>query len=233
MEEDIQKTINPEEKAKSNIFAMTFEKKKQGIIDLRKKNKRRGQIYLGISILLLIPFSILFLYPQIVSYISFNQNKNSIEKQIKDYEVTIADLQKTRDLHKAAYDTEYKNEESIIDKVFPATPDKLGVIELMEDFATELNAKSPPFEFTAISFENPKKENGYTVLPFQTTIHSSEENFNTFLGLVKLSGDYDPNSKDHIRLMEISNITLTYRGVDINGVDQGVDFNVKLNAYSR
>jgi len=103
----------------------------------------------------------------------------------------------------------------------------------MENFATQLNAEHPPFEFTSISFDQSKKENNYTVLPFQTSIHSSQSNFETFLGLIKLTGDYDPKNQDHIRLMSISNITLKYRGVDKNGVDQGVDFNVKLLAYSR
>jgi len=34
--------------------------------------------------------------------------------------------------------------------------------------------------------------------------------------------------------MEISNINIRYRGIDKQtGQDQGVDFSVKLNAYSR
>ena len=233
MAEDMQASQDTGEKAKKNIFAMTFEKKKQGMLDIRKKNKKKGVFYFTLGALLLIPFSVLFLYPQILSYLNFQQTLGSYDKQVKDYEVTIADLNKTRDLHKSAYEQEYKFEENIIDRVFPATPEKLEVIKLMEDFATELNTKNPPFEFTSISFQDAKKEKGYTILPFQTSIHASQENFETFLGLVKLSGNYNPDDKDHIRLMEISNINLTYRGLDKDGVDQGVDFNVQLYAYSR
>ena len=222
-----------EDKAKKNIFAMTFEKLKRGKLEVRKKNLQKGSIYLTIAFLILIPYSIWFLYPQLNSYLSFNQVLNSYEKQIEDNEVTITDLIKTRDLHKAAYEKEFKAEQDILKVVFPEATQKLEVIKLMENFATQLNAENPPFEFTSINFELSRKENNYTVLPFQTSIHSSQNNFETFLGLIKLSGDYDPNTEDHIRLMSISNITLKYRGVDKNGVDQGVDFNVKLLAYSR
>lgn len=222
-----------DDSAKKNIFAMTFEKKKQGMMELKKRNKRKGIAFFAVGTLILIPFTILFLYPQVMGYLNFSRDMQSYEKQVKDYEVTIADLNKTRDLHKAAYSEEFKTEENIMDKIFPVNPKKLEVIRLMEDFATELNTKNPPFEFTSISFSDPQKAKGYTVLPFQTTIHASQENFETFLGLIRLSGDYSAKNKDHIRLMEISNINLSYRGLDRDGVDQGVDFNVELNAYSR
>ena len=52
----------------------------------------------------------------------------------------------------------------IINTVFPETTDKLGVIRLMENFATHLNTAYPPFEFTSITFQESKKEKGYTVL---------------------------------------------------------------------
>jgi len=222
-----------EDKAKKNIFAMTFEKQKRGKMELKKKNMQKGAIFLILALALIIPYSIFFLYPQVTGYLSFGQQISSYDKQIKDIEVTTNDLEKTRDLHKSAYDQENKTETAIINKVFPITTEKLEVIRLMEDFATHLNTDYPPFEFTSISFEVPKTENGYTALPFRTNIHSSQTNFDRFLGLINLSGDYKPESKDHVRLMSISNITLTYRGLDKEGVDQGVDFDVELMAYSR
>ena len=222
-----------EDKAKKNIFAMTFEKQKQGKLEMKKKNLRKGYIFMAISVILLVSYSIAFLYPQAQSFLSFNQNMKGIEKQIGDYDITLADMNKTRDMHKAAYDEEFKDEQDIINKIFPANTEKLAVIRLMEDFATHLNTAYPPFEFTSITFQEPKKEGGYTVLPFQTSIQSSQINFERFLSLVNLSGKYDPKAEDHIRLMEISNITLRYKGVDKEGRDQGVSFDVQLNAYSR
>ncbi len=50
---------------------------------------------------------------------------------------------------------------------------------------------------------------------------------------MKRSGNVDPKSPDHIRLMDISTISLRYLGLDAEGKDLGVDFNVLMNAYSR
>lgn len=233
MAEEKNNPQTPDEKAKKNIFAMTFEKQKRGKLEIKKRNTQKGAVYLIVALAVLIPYSIFFLYPQTAGFLSFSQAMGNYDKQIKDTEVTVKDLEKTRDTHKAAYDQENKAETEIINKVLPVTIEKLEVVRLMEDFATHLNTTYPPFEFTSISFNDPEKKDGYTVLPFQTAIHSSQTNFDRFLGLINLSGDYKPESKDHIRLMEISNITLTYRGLDKEGVDQGVDFDVELFAYSR
>jgi len=233
MAEEKNNPQSADDKAKKNIFAMTFEKQKRGKVELKKRNMQKGAIFLIAALVLLIPYSIFFLYPQTSSYLSFGQVIGNYDKQIKDIEVTKKDLEKTRDLHKSAYDKENKAETEIINKVFPVTTEKLEVIRLMEDFATHLNTTYPPFEFTSISFDEPRKESGYTVLPFRTSIHASQTNFDRFLGLINLSGDYKPESKDHVRMMSISNISLTYRGLDKEGVDQGVDFDVELLAYSR
>ena len=70
------------------------------------------------------------------------------------------------------------------------------------------------------------------VLPISTSIHSSRTNFDRFIQLINLSGDLE--SDILIRLMEISNISIRYQGVDTKtGEDKGVDFTVKLSAYSR
>jgi cell division protein FtsL len=233
MAEENIKPLNTDEKPKKNIFSMAFENKKRGKIEARKKNMRKGYVYMSVAIVFLIPFSILFLYPQLNTFLNFDQNIKGINKQITDYDVTLADMTKERNVHKAAYDEAFKQEQDIVDKVFPATPQKIDVIKLMEDFATYLDSTYPPFEFSAITFEEPKTQDGYTVLPFETSIHASQANFDKFLGLISLSGDYKEESQNHIRLMEISNITLRYRGPDKTGKDQGVDFDVQLLAYSR
>jgi len=224
---------NAGDKTKKNIFSMVFDERKRGKDAIRKKNFYKSMIYMLVALAFLIPYSVAFLYPQLNSFLNFNRNISGMEKQIKDYDVTLSDIKKERDAHKAAYDEEFKAEQDIVNKIFPENSEKLEVIKLMEDFATHLDAAYPPFEFSAITFKEPKKENGYTVLPFQTSIHASQINFDRFLSLINLSGSYKKEDQDHIRLMSISNITLRYRGLDKTGKDQGVDFDVQLLAYSR
>lgn len=215
-----------------SIFAMTFEKQKRGQEEMKRKYMKKGTIFLSIALILLIPYSILFLYPQTKSYLSFNTKYNAIQNQISEAEIKIADLKTERESHKAAYDEVSKEEQKIISTVFPDATEKLEVVRLMEDYATFLSSKYGDFEFTSISFQEPVKQKGYTALPFQTSIHASQNNFDRFLGLIDISGNIDPDSPDHIRLMEISNISLNYRGLDNTGKDQGVDFTVELIAYS-
>ena len=231
---DSQKS-NAEKKSNKSIFSVPIEKKKKEHkkLNQKQKNDKLSLIYLGIAGVLLTVYSVLFLYPQLVAYIGYEKKINSVEKQVKSYSITLADLGKKKDLHKASYDDEFKEEQTIIYKVFPKNTDKLAIIRLLENFATHLNSTYPPFKFTSISFEKSKKENGYTVLPLRTSIHSSQKNFERFLGLINLAGNIDPAISNHVRLMEITNISLRYRGPDKSGKDQGVDFNVQLNAYSR
>jgi hypothetical protein len=232
MAEEI-KPSNVDAKAKRNIFSMAFDNQRRGKLEMRKKNLTKSIIFIVIALAILIPYSIAFLYPQVEAYLNFSNEFSMKDKQIKDYSVTLADMKKEREVHKAAYDEEFRAEQDIVKQIFPETPDKVGVIRLMEDFATHLNSAYPPFEFSAITFQDPQKEKGYTVLPFQTSIHASQINFDRFLSLINLSGDYNKDNQDHIRLMAISNVTLRYRGLDKTGKDQGVDFDVRLLAYSR
>ena len=224
-----------EVKPESSIFTAPLKGrvKADARLERKKKNQRKSVVYLAIAAICLGAYSYMYMYDQLQSYLGFNQEIKAIEEQIDNYEVVLSDARNTRDFHKAAYEVEFKEEQDIIRTVFPETMDKLGVIRLMENFATHLNTAYPPFEFSSISFQEPIKEKGYTILPFQTTIHSSQANFERFLGLINLSGNLDPESPDHIRLMAISNISVRDRGVDKAGKPLGVDFTVKLNAYSR
>ncbi|MBN2096029.1 hypothetical protein JW752_01380 [Candidatus Peregrinibacteria bacterium] len=221
-------------KSLSNIFSTPLGTKRMDkATELKKKNQIKGYIQLGISVVALGLYSFFFLYDQVPAYLDFSNTYAALQEDIEDKEVTIANLEEERDAHKAAYDATFREEQAIISTVLPEETDKLGVIRLMENFATHLNTVYPPFEFTSITFREPVKEDGYTVLPFSTSIHASTTNFDRFLGLINLSGGISPESPDHIRLMEISNVSLNYRGVDKEGKDQGVDFNVELKAYSR
>ena len=224
--------VKPEAKSKSNIFSTPLSKtkldKKAG---MKKKNLVKAYMRLGIAVVFLGIYSFIFLYEQVPAYLNFNQNYQSVQEDIERKEVTLANLSEERDTHKAAYDITFKEDQEVINTVFPEEVNKLGVIRLMENFSTHLNTVYPPFEFTSISFREPVKEKGFTVLPFQTSIKASPTNFDRFLGLINLSGSIDSGSTDHIRLMEISNISLNY--IDTKEGGQEVNFNVQLKAYSR
>lgn len=228
-------TINPLNgtTAPQNIFSSPLQKNQQGKELIAKKNQNKGKIYLIVALVFIIPYSVMFLYPQTSKFLGFQSELTGLQAEIKDYENILADLAEKRELHKAAYDKEFEAEQKVMEVVFPKEPEKLAIIQLLENFATRLSTAYPPFEFTSITFQEATQKNGVTVLPFQTTIHASRKNFDRFLALVDLSGNYNPESQDHIRLMEISNISLRYRGPDTNGKDQGVDFTVELNAYSQ
>lgn len=221
-------------KSKSTIFekplSKTMADKKK---ELKKRNQRGALIRLFIAVICLGAYSYLFFYTQLTDYLDYENKISQTEKQIQEYEVTLEDGRAIRDTHKAAYDEQFKEEQAVLNTVFPKTTDKIGVIRLLENFATHLNTAFPPFEFTSINFQTPENKEGYTILPFSTSIHASQTNFDRFLGLINLSGNLSTDASEHIRLLDISTISVNYRGVDSSGKDKGVDFNVKLNAYSQ
>lgn len=199
----------------------------------RKTNMKSSYVFLSIAVVLLVGYSITFLYPQLNFYLKASVQIEEVNEEIRNYDnVILPSLGSTNELHKSAYNIEFKEVEDALEAVFPENIDKLGIVTRLENFATSIHAKNPPFEFNSMSFGNSEEKNGYTVLPISTSIHSSRTNFDRFIQLVNLSGNLE--SDILIRLMEISNISIRYRGVDAKtGEDKGVDFTVKLNAYSR
>ncbi len=225
------------QKPAQNIFANPIANNKEMLEkyskEKRKRNLRSGYIYLVLTAVLLIGYSVSFLYPQLDFYLKASVQIDEVNKEIKSYDdVILPNLKSTNELHKAAYNVEFKEVEDALGAVFPEDVDKLGIVQRLEDFATSIHAKTPPFEFNSMTFGEPIEKGGYTALPISTSIHSSRTNFDRFIQLVNLSGNLE--SDILIRLMEISNISIRYRGVDAKtGEDKGVDFTVKLNAYSR
>lgn len=231
---------------KENIFGRTLnagqvvKSKKAQYIEA--KNKKKAYLRLGISVTALALYSIFFFYGNTIAYLKAPVQIASLQGEIEEYkEVIIPSLEKTKELHKAAYDQEFEEIIEALSVVFPEEIDKLGLVSLFESFATEVAAAYPPFEFTSINLSAPKQMDGYLVIPVSTSIHSSLAGFDKLLSLVDASGYiYSGEGEDmtliekKIRLMNISNISVKYRGVDEEtGRDQGVDFSVKLNLYSR
>ena len=227
----------PQADKTKNIFAKPIAGGKivaeQQSKEIHSRNRKKGYAYLIVATVFLIAYSVSFLYPQLNLYLKAPDKIAEIESKIENFDdVILPNLEKEEGIHKAAYDTEFKEVEDALDKVFPEDTDKLGIVKILENFATSIDTKTPPFEFNSISFGEPLEEDGYTILPISTSIHSSRTNFDRFVQLVNLSGNLE--SDIPIRLMEISNINIRYRGVDPKtGEDKGVDFSVKLNAYSR
>ncbi|MBU0577889.1 hypothetical protein KJ742_06475 [Patescibacteria group bacterium] len=224
-EKDSQNVLNPITGSKAVVEKL--EKRE------RTKNLRKAYAYLSVAVIMLAVYSFFFLYPQSKAYLETPNKLISLENDTENYEnVVLPNLEKEKDLHKAAYDQEFQEMEDALDNVFPPDTDKLGIVKRLEDFATSIHTKTPPFEFNSISFDEVEEVDGYSILPISTSIHSSTTNFDRFLQLINLSGDLD--SDIQVRLMEISKINVRYRGVDARtGEDQGVDFSVQLNAYSR
>lgn len=229
-----------------NIFGQTLNVeqavKSKKAVYIEEKAKKKAYITLGVSALILTLYSVFFLYSNTMAYIKAPAEITKLEGQIEEYNnVIIPSLEKTKELHKAAYDKEFEETIKALKSVFPEEIDKLGIVRLFESFATEVAASYPPFEFTTINLAAPEQKGGYLVIPVSTSIYSSLEGFNQFLSLVDRSGYiYTGEGEDKklldktIRLMSISNISVKYRGVDEEtGQDQGVDFSVKLNIYSR
>ena len=233
--------IHKKHEDKKNIFNTQFSGGKsvmeKRLEYVRSKNYKKAYTILAISITLLTVYSSGFLYGQVNKYLKSTPQIEDLNQKIKEYDNSINELNNTLELHKSDYDNELKGAEEIIGKVFPGDIDRWGIVKLLEDFSTRLHTRTPPFEFNAISFSAPEKEGDYIILPIKTSIKSSTKNFNRFLELINLSGRLDLINDEEvppIRLMAVSNISIKYKGInEKTGLDQGVDFSVELNAYSR
>ena len=55
-------------------------------------------------------YSWMFFYPQLQDYLEFQQDLSSVNKQIEESETKLGSLREERNLHKSAYDEEFKEE---------------------------------------------------------------------------------------------------------------------------
>lgn len=226
--------IASDEAKKPNIFKTPLLEKEEKVRSVKKSNITKGLMIFIIAFAFLGGYSYTFFFPKLDEYLDFPAKIASAEEDVDEIGTTISSLKDTRNLRKAAYDEKFKEQQDKLDLVLPDELDKRGVIWLMEKFATHLKVNEMgDFEFNSISFGSPIEKEGYIELPFQMSIHSSRENFGRFLGLIERSGDLEAEDGQHIRLMEISNISLNYRGVDNTGKDLGVDFSISMKAFSR
>lgn len=241
-----QAPIDNAPKADNAIFGKTLdakvrdEKKSQYV---ESKNKKKAYISFAISIVLLAVYSVTFFFENAVAYFKAPAEISALESRITEFdEVVLPSLEASRDLHKAAYDKEFEEVIAALETVFPVGQQKREIVQLFETFAAELSANFPPFEFTTITLRPPQTFEGYQVTTVSTSIQSSIAGFDRFLALVDRSGEiYETSTEGEqvlldrmIRLMSISNISVNYRGInEQTGLDDGVDFNVTIDIYSR
>ena len=103
----------PTKEKKGNIFGQTLNAGK--MVKTKKaeyveaKNKKKAYIGLGVSFAALMVYSIFFLYENTTAYIKAPSEIADFQAQIEEYkEMILPSLEKTKDLHKAAYDQEFE-----------------------------------------------------------------------------------------------------------------------------
>lgn len=230
----------------NSIFGQTLGQSPQAKLKakyLQSKNDNKAKIILGLSFLALVAYSVFFFYGNASAYLKASNQIKTLNQQVDNYtEEVIPQLEITKNAHKAAYDEDFQDVIQSLSIVFPEKIDKLGIVQLLESFAAEVNLVSPPFELTSINIGKVVDQKGYQVVPISTSIHSSQTGFDQFLALIEKSGKiYQDDQAENkvlldkmVRLMSVSNVSIKYRGVDEKtGKDGGVDFSVKLNVYSR
>lgn len=207
-----------------------------------EKNKKKAYLELGIALTALLAYSVFFFYDGVANYIGSSSELSQLNASIDKYNKEILPvLEEEKDLHKSAYDKEFKIFLDALETVFPEDENRLELVSLLESFSTEVGASLPPFELNAINFSPSQQKDGYMVTPFSMSILSSRAGFDRFLELIANSGliytdeDGEQIFRDtFIPLIAISNISVRYREDDeLTGKDGGVEFSVKLNAYYR
>lgn len=196
-----------------------------------KLEERRQQMYIrtyAILCLLFISLMGFYTYSKWVDYQLANQGIT----QNKNF---IASLTNNVTTEKAVADI--KNEESVqlnkdiaqkLKVIFPTVDDYTNLTKQMDAYEVQLSTKSNPFEVSNIDYQDPIKNDTYSILPMRMSIRSSKDNFTKFLHMVENSGSL----KENKRLMDISSIRLNFENNDQNsGASEIISFSVQINAY--
>ncbi len=131
-------------------------------------------------------------------------------------------------LLKPQIDQQNEELEQELSAVFPDDDKYTEIVRQMDAFEEELATKSNPFEVANVDFQNPIKQEEYSILPFRMSIRSSAANFTKFLHLIENSGALN----DKIRLMDISSIRVNFEKSDTLDLKAKIiNFTVQINAY--
>ncbi len=130
----------------------------------------------------------------------------------------------------SSYETEFSKTNNAIQDIFPTEDDYTNLTIKLEKIINDMNLASNPIVMNNLSFGRARTDTGsdYSVLPFQTTISTTQDNFDKFLRYVNSSGDLATGS----RLMDIRSISINF-SQNLNAAAGGemLDVNLNMNAY--
>ncbi|MBP9770797.1 hypothetical protein KBC97_01405 [Candidatus Gracilibacteria bacterium] len=196
-----------------------------------KLEERRQQMYIRTYAILCLLFVSLMGFYTYSKWTDYQLARQGIA-QNKNF---IASLTNNVTTEKAVADI--KNEESVqlnkdiaqkLKVIFPTVDDYTNLTKQMDAYEVQLSTKSNPFEVSNIDYQDPIKNDTYSILPMRMSIRSSRDNFTKFLHMVENSGSL----KENKRLMDISSIRLNFENNDQNsGASEIISFSVQINAY--
>lgn len=159
------------------------------------------------------------------SYESLHSSLLTVENRVKEEHTTARD--KNRELAQRI-----NNE---LQLVFPTGENHTILTRSIDQMANNLHRSLNPFMISNLQYMSPRQaeDNGYMVLPFRMTIHSSYDNFFAFLRYVQNSGSLSQRT----RLLDMPSIVINFVATggaqrNISGQNE-INFNVSANAYFR
>jgi hypothetical protein len=199
------------------------------------KNKRfQIQVYGVLSVILLLVFGyftytntmkMLDMRSQAASYENLHSSLTVTENRIEEEYLNVKD--ENRELSQ-----QIRNE---LQLVFPKNENHTVLTRTLDQLANDLHRSLEPFMINNLQYMSPQEaeDDGFLVLPFKMTIHSSYDNFFAFLRYIQNSGSLN----DQTRLIDMPSIVINFvtpaggEG-NISGTKE-INFNVSANAYFR
>lgn len=176
--------------------SLNLEQKRQEkkVAQEKKRKQRLTYIYLSLSIVGLIVYSILFFYPNLVAYIQAPRDLQNLESEIEKKNRVVIALQEEKGLHQAAYDEGLNQKVARVDAYYPRY-NKLSLIKDIEEARNTLSAFRT-FDMNAITVEPPIPGKFGLETLVAGTFRADKDAFEAFMGeYVGGSGNLEnPNS---------------------------------------
>jgi hypothetical protein len=119
--------------------------------------------------------------------------------------------------------------EDSLKEVFPPLNSYTELTRAFDKFEEETDRNNNPFVISNIEYQEIQdaEDSDYKYLPLRMTISSSAENFTKFLQYAEKSGSL----LDKVRLMDIQSIHLSFSESGDGGLQDTINFSVKIHAY--